>query len=78
MREFCVSVALAGVCHLPTRLVLRSTSCVSSLTSALLISGGRRENVLKELLFNVNTGRPNVHRYNHGRELGALNYIYSG
>ena len=35
---------LSGLCHLPARLVLRTTFCVRTVIEAEFMLGGRREN----------------------------------
>ena len=49
---------LSGLCHLPARLVLRTTLCVRTVTEAEFVSGGRRENDWMTPSFNTISGGP--------------------
>ena len=49
---------LSGLCHLPARLVLRTTFCVRTVTEAEFMLGGRRENGWIDPLFSVIKGGP--------------------
>ena len=49
---------LSGLCHLPARLVLRTTFCVRTVIEAEFMLGGRRENDWIDPLFNEIKGEP--------------------
>ena len=49
---------LSGLCHLPARLVLRTTFCARTVTEAEFMLGGRRENDWINPSFNEIKGGP--------------------
>ena len=49
---------LSGLCHLPARLVLRTTFCARTVTEAEFMLGGSRENDWMTPSFNIISGGP--------------------
>ena len=58
-----ITVILFGTCHFPTRFTFRVTFRVRTVTSALLVSGASRGNVLVDPLLVVIKGGPDNREY---------------